>query len=218
MVSNRPPAGGAPFMNVTTLLWDLGGVVLTNAWDREQRIKVLNEFGITSKDELDEFGDRHREAAPLWEIGKCTIDDYLFMTLFGFSQTVSKETFREKMFAQSDALPGLEVLKRVKASDRYFLITLNNESKELNEYRIDRFGLREYFSAFFSSCYLNMMKPNPKMYQTVLQIIQRSPDECLFIDDRQQNVESAKRLGLHAIHYADNTALLGELHKLGIDV
>lgn len=205
-------------MTITTLLWDLGGVVLTNAWDREQRIKVLHEFGITSKDELDEFGDRHREVAPLWEIGKCTIDDYLFMTLFGFSQAVSKDAFREKMFAQSEALSGIEVLKQVKASGKYFLITLNNESKELNEYRIDRFGLREYFSAFFSSCYLNMMKPNPKMYQTALHITQRSPEECLFIDDRQQNVESAKRLGLHAVHYTDNASLLRELRSCGIDV
>ncbi len=205
-------------MAISTILWDLGGVVLSNAWDREQRVKVLREFGITSKADLDEFGDRHREAAPLWEIGKCTMEDYLFMTLFGFSHSISKEDFREKMFEQSEPLDGLDVLKQVHATDKYFLVTLNNESRELNEYRIQHFKLATYFSAFFSSCYLNMMKPNPKIYATALQILQRAPEQCLFIDDRQQNVESAKRFGLHAIHYTDNESLVRELRSKGIDV
>ncbi len=205
-------------MAITTIFWDLGGVVLTNGWDREQRTRVLQELGITAPDEIEEFEDRHREASPLLEIGKCTLDDYLYMTAFGFSRDVSKEEFKKKMMEQSAVHHGMEVLQSVAAMSKYFLVTLNNESRELNQHRIETFQLRKYFSSFFSSCYLNMMKPNPKIFLTVLDIIQRSPAECLMIDDRWQNVESARRLGLQVIHYTDNASLIRDLRAAGVSI
>lgn len=196
---------------ITTIFWDLGGVVLTNAWDRDQRVRVLAEFGITSKAELDEFGDRHREVAASFEVGKCTLDDYLEMTLFGFTRRFSIQDFKQKMFDQSLPLSGFDILKNVASTGRYFLATLNNESRELNEYRIQQFELKKFFRAFFSSCYLSTMKPSQDMYQLALSITQRRPDECLFIDDRVQNVEAARRCGLHAIRYEDPAQLREQL-------
>ena len=205
-------------MNVTTIFWDLGGVVLTNAWDRDQRVKVLSEFGITSKADLDEFGDRHREVASLFEIGQCTLDQYLDMTLFGIERNFTRDQFKEKMFEQSQSLEGLEALKAAAATNKYFLATLNNESRELNEHRFQKFGLTRYFRAFFSSCYLKMMKPNPDIYQTALHLTQRNPDECVFIDDRAQNAEAARRVGLHAIEYKNPAQLRVELKKLEVSI
>jgi len=205
-------------MNITTIFWDLGGVVLTNAWDRDQRVRVLSEFGITAKPDLDEFGDRHREVASLFEIGQCTLQEYLDMTLFGIERNFTREQFKEKMFEQSQALEGLEVLKAVADTGKYFLATLNNESRELNEHRFQKFGLTRYFRTFFSSCYLKMMKPNPDIYQTALNLTQREAGECVFIDDRAQNAEAARRLGIHAIEYKNPTQLKGELKKFGVSV
>ncbi len=203
---------------ITTIFWDLGGVVLTNAWDREQRVKVLNEFDITSQELLNEFGDRHREVAASFESGKFSLRDYLNLTLFGMPKVFTHDQFKEKMFEQSRALPGLSVLKEVSASGKYFLASLNNESLELNEHRIRHFGLHDHFNAFFSSCYLNVMKPNPEIYRAALNISHRKPEECLFIDDRQQNVEAARLCGLNAIHYVNPDQLRSDLAKFGVSL
>ena len=204
--------------NITSIFWDLGGVVLTNAWDREQRVRVLNEFNIRTGEELNEFGDRHREVAALFESGKFSLQEYLNMTLFGMPQIFTHDQFKEKMFEQSKSLPGMEVLKQVAESGKYFLASLNNESKELNEHRIRHFDLPNYFGAFFSSCYLNIMKPNPEIYRAALNISHRKAEECVFIDDRSQNVEAARHCGMHAIHYKDPDQLRVELDKLNISI
>lgn len=203
---------------ISAIFWDLGGVVLTNAWDREQRVRVLNEFKITSAEELNEFGDRHREVAASFESGKFSLRQYLDLTLFGMPQVFSHDQFKEKMFEQSKPLAGLEVLKAVAKNGKYFLASLNNESRELNEYRIRHFELYNYFGAFFSSCYLNIMKPNPEIYQAALNISHRKAEECIFIDDRPQNVEAARQCGMYAIHYVDPDQLRNELAKLGISL
>ena len=203
---------------ITSIFWDLGGVVLTNAWDRDQRVKVLNEFNITSNEQLNEFGDRHREVAAPFESGKFSLSEYLNLTLFGMPQIFTHDQFKEKMFEQSKPLPGLEVLKEVSASGKYFLASLNNESRELNEHRIRHFELRDHFTAFFSSCYLNIMKPNPEIYRAALNISHRKADECLFIDDRAQHVEAARHVGLHAIHYIGPEQLRADLAKFNVTI
>ena len=201
---------------ISTIFWDLGGVVLTNAWDRDQRVQVLNEFKITSNEELNEFGDRHREVAASFESGKFTIEEYLNLTLFGMPQIFTHDQFKEKMFEQSKPLPGFDVLKEVAVTGKYFLASLNNESKELNEHRIKHFELSNYFEAFFSSCYLNLMKPNPEIYRSALNISHRKGEECVFIDDRLQNVEAARHCGMRAIHYLNPDQLRSELAKLNV--
>jgi putative hydrolase of the HAD superfamily len=203
---------------ITTIFWDIGGVVLTNGWDREQRVKVLNEFGITSKAELDEFGDRHREVAGEFETGKYTIDEYLSMTLSGLSLKINFEDFKKKMLEQSQILPGFEVLKEIASFGNYFLSALNNESSELNNYRIQKFELKKYFKVFFSSCYVRLMKPNPEIYKLALNITQKIPSECIFIDDRLQNIESAWRCGINAIQYNNPHQLRNELKKLEVKI
>jgi putative hydrolase of the HAD superfamily len=104
----------------------------------------------------------------------------------------------------------------VAASGNYFLAALNNESRELNDYRIRTFELPKYFNVFCSSCYLGLMKPDPEIYLAALNITQKEPSECVFIDDRAQNAESARKCGMHAIHYKDPGQLTEELKNLGI--
>jgi putative hydrolase of the HAD superfamily len=98
----------------------------------------------------------------------------------------------------------------------YLLATLNNEPCEFNEYRIEHFGLRALFTAFFSSCYLGLRKPQPEIYQRALQITQQSVSECLFIDDNPMNVEVAQTLGMHAIQFVNAAQLRADLIKAGI--
>ena len=102
------------------------------------------------------------------------------------------------------------------AAGRYLLATLNNESAELNAYRIREFQLTRNFSVFFTSCYLGVRKPDDAIYRLALDITQRAPEECIFIDDRLLNLECARRLGMRTIHFQNPAQLAKDLMHEGV--
>lgn len=203
---------------ITTLFWDLGGVLLSNGWDREQRARAVARFGL----DPDEFEDRHREIVPALETGRCSLGDYLHATVFHQPRDFSEADFRAFMEAQSEPFSeSLELVERLAVDGRYLLATLNNESRELNEYRIRRFGLRRLFAAFFTSSFVRVMKPNAEIYRTALDVTQRRPEEVVFVDDRSQNLEPARALGMHTLHFRGEEGpevLLAGLRALGVQV
>jgi putative hydrolase of the HAD superfamily len=73
--------------------------------------------------------------------------------------------------------------------------------------------LRDCFDVFFSSCFLGARKPDEKIYRIALELTQRSPEECLFVDDRALNVESARRVGMQAIQYRNVPELREQLRR-----
>jgi putative hydrolase of the HAD superfamily len=76
--------------------------------------------------------------------------------------------------------------------------------------------LKNYFSAFFSSCYLRVRKPDAGIYELAISITQRAPQECVFIDDRELNLECARELGMHTVQFHSPAHLREDLAKLGI--
>jgi putative hydrolase of the HAD superfamily len=196
------------------VFFDLGGVLLTNGWDRHSRRHCVESFGL----DHEEFRDRHEFVVDAFETGRMTIDEYLERTVFYRERDFTVGAFREGMVAESQAFPdALALAGELAASGDYLLATLNNESRELNQARIERFNLRQYFSAFFSSGFLGVKKPDQDIYRLALQITQRTPGECVFIDDRDLNLESAVIEGMHTIHYQDPSQLRHELAGLGIN-
>jgi putative hydrolase of the HAD superfamily len=193
---------------VTAIFWDVGGVILSNGWDRPDRTKAVKKFGL----DWEEFEDRHELASPAYEAGQITLDTYLQRTVFYRKRDFTREEFLDFMFAQSEELPeSRAVLTEVAKTGKYLLATLNNEGLELNEHRIREFHLRREFQAFFSSCYLHLRKPDEGIYRLALEVTQRHPDECLFIDDRELNVECARQLQMRTIHFKNAAQLQQEL-------
>ena len=93
--------------------------------------------------------------------------------------------------------------------------TINNESRELNNYRIEKFGLREIFRVFFSSCFVGLRKPESDIYRLALDATQIAPEECCFIDDRAGNLEGAAKLGMRTIRNEDAGAVAGGVKEIG---
>jgi putative hydrolase of the HAD superfamily len=96
--------------------------------------------------------------------------------------------------------------------------TINNESRELNLYRIETYGLKNIFRLFVSSCFVGLRKPERDIYRLALETTQRSPEECCFIDDRALNLECAAKLGMHTIEMQTLEDLRGDLEKLGVGI
>jgi putative hydrolase of the HAD superfamily len=199
---------------ITSIFFDLGGVCLSNGWDHEQRQEVAASLGF----DYEIFDSRHRQVVDALERGQLSLHDYLQWTLF----------YQPRSFSMAEVVAAMEdlstcdekvidLLRALRAGGRYRLMTLNNESRELNEFRIAEYDLRNYFLVFFSSCYLGLIKPQPEMYRRVLAITQCPPEECLFIDDRPMNVEVGRILGMNTILFKDATQLELDLRTFGIE-
>ncbi|MFT4112710.1 HAD family hydrolase [Silvibacterium sp.] len=203
---------------ITTVLWDIGGVLLTNGWDRYSRARVLKQFGVDEE----KFEALHPEANDAWEKGFITADEYLRQTVFTETRSFTPAEFLAAMKAESTLLENtaLPVLEELAFSSSIGIGMLNNEAKELNDNRIEKFGLHHYFDVFFSSCYVGLRKPEERIYRLALDVLQVEGDSVVFIDDRENNVEVAKSLGIHAIHYKDKSPddLRAELLKLGLEL
>jgi putative hydrolase of the HAD superfamily len=201
--------------SIRALFWDVGGVLATNAWDRTERAKALDHFHLDPV----EFHDRHEMLVSSFERGKITLDDYLDRTVFYRERPFARDEFKAFMFALSQ--PFADVLKFGQAlsdSAKYFMGTINNESRELNLYRIEKFGLRKIFTVFISSCYVGFRKPEMDIYRLALEITQFPAEECCFIDDRPLNLEAAGKVGIQAVQMQSLDQLRGDLGKLGVGI
>ncbi len=200
-------------LRISAIFWDVGGVLLTNGWDRAQREKALEQFHL----DREEFNDRHEMLVSSFERGKISLDEYLDRTIFYRSRPFTRDEFRQFMFAlsqpKSDELALAQELSR---SGKYLMSTINNESRELNLYRIEKFGLREIFDIFISSCFVGLRKPEKDIYRLALEVTQKAPAQCCFIDDRDLNLESAEKLGMQTIRIQTAEQLRQELRKLGV--
>ena len=179
---------------IRALFWDVGGVLLTNAWDREQRERALAQFNLDEE----EFHDRHAMVVSSLERGKISLDEYLLRTIFYRARPFTQNAFKQYIVSLSK--PQADVLnfaRTLSASGKFLMATINNESTELNLYRINNFGLREIFTLFVSSCFVGLRKPEEGIYRLALAITQKSPEECCFIYDRALNLESARAGDAH---------------------
>lgn len=200
---------------IRAIFWDVGGVLLTNAWDHTQRSAALEHFGLAEE----EFHDRHEMVVSSFERGKITLDEYLDRTVFYRTRPFARDAFRDFMFSLSQPLPGVpEFAQSLSDSGKYFMGTINNESRELNDYRIEKFGLRKIFRVFFSSCFVGLRKPERDIYRLALETTQIPAEVCCFIDDRALNLECATKLGMQTIQMQTLEQLRESLAKLGVSL
>jgi putative hydrolase of the HAD superfamily len=192
------------------IFFDIGGVLGSNGWDREQRKRAVERFGLNA----DDFQWRHEEVIGEWEEGRITLDEYLDIAVFYTGRPFSREEFVAFMYSQS--VPDQETIsiaRALSADTRYTLMTLNNESKELNTHRIESFGISQIFEGFLSSCYLGARKPIRRFYHSALGIAHAEPATSLLIDDRQQNLTPASALGMNVILFKSATQLRSDLGR-----
>ena len=196
------------------ILFDVGGVLLTNGWDHGERAAAMSHFGLDRA----AFEARHLAPNDAWERDVIPVKAYLDTTVFYEPRSFSQEDFVAFMLTQSKLLPdgALGILRELAASDQYLLGALNNEARVTNDYRFKTFGLRELFDVALSSCYLGLRKPDVAIYKRALDIVGRPPERVLFIDDRRENVAAADAVGMKGIQFLGADSLRSELVSLGV--
>lgn len=207
----RRRSGGRDAIDL--VLFDIGGVLGSNGWDREQRSAAVERFGLDAED----FQYRHEETVGAFESGDITLDEYLDVAVFCSARDFTQEEFKKFMFEQSTPWPdSIGVARDLARAGRVRLGTLNNESEALNVHRIGTFGLADIFPVFFSSCWLGVRKPTQEIYTRALGMTQADPRSTLFVDDRLQNLKPAESLGMRTIQFQSAWQLRDELEALGL--
>ena len=198
---------------ITHLFTDLGGVLLTNGWDRGLRKLVASHFQIDAA----EMDERHHLTYDTYEAGKISLSEYLRRTVFWEPRPFTEEQVVEFMLEQARCFPEMiDLYKRVKAQNGLRIIVVSNEGRELTADRIRRFKLKEFVDAFVVSSFVHFRKPDEDIFHIAIDVAQAEPGEVAYIDDRQMFVEVAGRLGMHEIWHRDLERTRAAFEALGL--
>lgn len=185
---------------ITTLFLDIGGVLLTDGWNRKSRAVAIEKFKLDPK----ETEDRHHLTFDTYEVGKITLDTYLERLVFYDKRDFSPMEFKEFMFAQSEPhVDMIELIRGLKKKYNLKVAVVSNEGRELTEYRIKKFKLNEFVDFFISSCFVHFRKPDTDIFELALDVSQVSPAEVAYIEDRWMFVQVAETLGINGIRHTD---------------
>jgi putative hydrolase of the HAD superfamily len=194
---------------------DIGGVLLTNGWDRHARRRAAEAFGL----DFEEMDERHHLTFDTYEEGKLSLDSYLDRTVFNQARPFTRQEFRSFMFSQSQPLAGMiEFFRRLKADQSLRLAAISNEGRELLVYRIQHFGLHEFIDFFVGSAFVHFRKPDIDIFHIALDLAQVEPAQAVYIDDRAMFVEVARSLGMSAIHHTHLNSTQQALGQLGLEL
>jgi putative hydrolase of the HAD superfamily len=203
-----------PMSPFDVILFDVGGVLLTNGWDHRERAAAVEHFHLDAQ----ELEKRHATVMEAWERGEIDRDQYLDAAVFYEPRSFSRDEFFDFILSQSRVLMdgALQILTELSAANHHMLGALNNEARETNEFRFGKFELRRYFKVALSSCYLGLRKPELAMYRRALDIVGSRPYRTLFIDDREENVAGARGAGMKTIRFTGAEEFRKELEQLRV--
>ncbi len=198
---------------ITCLFLDIGGVLLTNGWDRHARQRAVANFKL----EPTEMEERHHLTFDTYEEGKLTLEEYLSRVVFYKRQPFTSAQFRRFMFAQSQPYPEMIALvANLKARHGLKIAVVSNEGRELNAYRIRKFKLDRFVDFYISSCYVHIRKPDADIFRLALDISQVPAPQIVYIDNTQMFVQIAEGLGIRSILHTDYSSTCAKLASLGL--
>ncbi|MEO6195710.1 MAG: HAD-IA family hydrolase [Thermoanaerobaculia bacterium] len=200
-------------MKITHLFTDLGGVLLTNGWDRGLRKLVATQFNVDPA----EMDERHHLTYDTYEAGKISLSVYLSRVIFWEPREFTEQQVVDFMLAQAKCFPEMiELYKRIKEHNEIKIVVVSNEGRELTADRIERFNLKELVDIFVVSSYVHFRKPDEDIFRIALDVAQAEPGEVVYVDDRQMFVEVACRLGMREVWHRDLDRTRAAFAELGL--
>lgn len=202
-----------PTISIKALFLDIGGVLLSDGWDRHARRRGAMHFNLN----LTEMEDRHHLVFGTYEVGKLTLREYLRHVVFYKKRPFTRAQFQAFMFAQSR--PHTEMMglvARLKARYGLKVAVVSNEGRELNAYRIRKFKLDDLVDSFISSCFVHLHKPDADMFRLALDIVQTPARKIVYIENTPMFAEIAEGLGIRSIVHRDYRSTCEKLASFGL--
>jgi len=109
----------------------------------------------------------------------------------------------------------LDLVCKIKKKYRIKIAVVNNEGRELNNYRIHKFKMGEFVDFFISSCFVHFRKPDADIFKVALDIAQVPAEKVIYLEDRPLFVQVADGLGIRGIVHKDFNTTKKRLADLG---
>ena len=193
---------------IQTVIFDLGGV-LVRTENQEPRRTLAEKHGLTYQDLSDlVYGC---ESAELATWGAITAEEH--------KETVLRElglppgTFPEfgDEFWGGDSLDKVLVEFIRSLQGEYRTVLLSNAWDDLRPLLINLWKIDGIFDDIFISGEIKLAKPDPKIFQHVIAVLESDPSTLIFVDDFIENIEAAREAGINAIHFRSREQALNEL-------
>jgi putative hydrolase of the HAD superfamily len=199
--------------HISTLFLDIGGVLLTNGWDRHMRRSAAEKFEL----DPEEMDERHHLTFDTYEEGELSLDEYLTRVIFYEKRRFTREDFKAFMLSRSEEMPKMiDFMRRLKERCGLKMAAISNEGRELTLYRVKKYNLGSFIDFFIVSCFVHLRKPDLRLYHLALDCAQVTTEESVYIDDRKMFVEVAQEIGLHGIHHTGYEETRNSLNELGL--
>jgi len=200
---------------IIALFLDIGGVLLTNGWDRTMRRRAARNFDL----DYEEMNERHHLTFDTYEEGKLSLDQYLSRVVFHRRRSFSRDDFRDFMLAQSEPMPEMiALISSLKEKYDLKIAAVSNEGRELTIHRVRSFKLSRFIDFFICSCFVHLRKPDEDIYRLALDCAQVPAENAVYIDDRLMFVQVAGAMGIKGIHHKDFESTRAALADLGLGV
>lgn len=152
-----------------------------------------------------------------WELDRAVLSEEEILEMFYSAAPDVKDEIREafervgECMTRCDyAIPWIEDLKK----RGYRVYYLSNYSEHLMRANPDILDFLPHMDGGVFSCYVKLIKPDPEIYRTILAKYGLKAEECVFIDDREDNAAAARQLGMQAIRFENYEQAKGELELL----
>src|SRR3989344_2044408 len=183
---------------ITTFLFDLSGVFFKADWEAAN--KQLYEKTKAYAFPLD--GSKYDFYLDFL-IGKISINEYFDKLRKAVNSNVSLEKLKKEYKSAYIKHSKIDknMLKLLKELHKeYYCICITQTNKFHERVNKER-GLFKEFDKVFTSSELQETKNETKIFNIVLKEIKKKPEECIFIDDKEEHIKNAEALGIKAIHF-----------------
>jgi len=199
---------------IRAVISDLGRVVLW--FDHNVFLRKLAALAGRPFDEVKTAVHGNVELVRRFDEGTLTAEEFRRAVCAAAGTEADLETFY-RIYNDIFSLnpPVAALLKRVKDAG-YRTALLSNTDPERFGFVRRRFPEILFFDDYVLSYELRLTKPDPAIYIEAARRVGCRPDECVFIDDMEENVRGAVAAGLRGVHYRPETDLEAELKKLGL--
>jgi putative hydrolase of the HAD superfamily len=112
--------------------------------------------------------------------------------------------------------PMIELMRRLRCRGLRMALLTNNVREWEPHWRAKLPDVDEIFEVVVDSAFVGMRKPEPEIYELTLERLDGglSADDCLFVDDVEVNCETARSLGMHAVHFRENDQAMAEIEAI----
>ena len=195
------------------LIFDLGNVLLHYRWK-----ELLRDLG-AREEELDRIGDEmFEDPRRLWhefDLGNYTAEELTaeFAKEFPEDAGIIADFIRHGEYMH---VPRVQVWKLVHQLKKrgYGIYLLSNYPKELFHKHTEYADFMQDLDGMAVSYQLHQGKPEPPIYHYLLDIYRLRPEECIFFDDRDENIAGAENCGIHGRLVASEKSLLEDLEQI----